>query len=66
MTHQVAFGSPLMSIDEPTTAKVMIEPTERSKPPETMTIDLSGGEDRERRGALEEVHVAGRLEEMRR
>ena len=29
-------------------------------------VDLSGGENRERRGPFEEIHVAGRLKKMRR
>ena len=37
ITHQVASASLPSSIEEPMTVSVMSEPTERSKPPDTMT-----------------------------
>ena len=37
MTHQVLAGSPPMSMELPSTTSVISDPTDRSKPPETMT-----------------------------
>ena len=62
MAGQVSAGSPPVIIEAPSTLSVTSEPTERSKPPETITNTWPDGEDRERRGPAQEIHEAGRLD----
>ena len=62
MVHQVLSGSLSASIDPPITVSVTSAPIERSKPPADQHEQLAGRQDRQRRGAAQEIHEAGRLE----